>query len=58
MSAFWGWMVSWEKEEVGIQDDEEPRKKGKRKQVARWKAFLYKVLYIEDVNSIACCYIS
>jgi len=51
-------MVSWEKEEVGIQDDEEPRKKGKRKQVARWKAFLYKVLYIEDVNSIACCYIS
>lgn len=55
-SAFWGWMLSWEKKEVGIQYDEEMRKRGKRKQMAEWRAFLNTVLHIEDVNSIACCY--
>lgn len=51
-------MLSWEKKEVGIQDDAEIRKRGKRKQMARWRAFLNKVLHIEDVNSTACCYLS
>lgn len=41
-----------------MQDDAEMRKGVKRKQVTRLRAFLNKVSHMEDVNSIASCYLS
>lgn len=50
-------VLSWEEKEVEIQDDAGIRERGKGEQMVRWRASLKQVLHIEDMNSIACCYL-
>lgn len=55
--CFSGSVLSWEEKEVEIQDDAGIRERGKGEQMVRWRASLKQVLHIEDMNSIACCYL-